>query len=255
MAEAFPETRVLAAPQLMRTRTVRAIAIGPSAWFPPAIVRAPRAEHLTFTYFGWLRDRDPEPDLLVGSPSHVRSAISRPPARSASRVPLPAGTEAEAEAAEWIPRIEWNAVTRAAHRTAASGHGEPVRAQLFVLVSGDGVYLDVKDGAQAYIAELEHEINVRQVSVASLREGTFLILRTAGEGDYIRERGLAHGIPGGALAGASPGRLEGEARAQAGGVRRESCVRPTNSPGGSAGAGGQRQAVGVTRQHPPERCS
>ena len=57
------------------------------------------------------------------------------------------------------------------------GHGEPVPAQLFVLVSGDGVYLEVKDGAQAYIAELEDEINVRQVPVSSLQEGTFLIVR------------------------------------------------------------------------------
>lgn len=185
VAEAFPESRVLTAPQLLRTQTATAIAIGPSAWFSPAIIRAPRAEHLTFTYFGWLRDRDPEPDLLVGSPSRVRSAIAKPPGRSASRVPLPAGPDSDA--ADWLPRIEWNAVTRVARRNAGSGHGEPVPAQLFVLVSGDGVYLDVKDGAQAYIAELEDEINVRQVPVSSLREGTFLILRTAGEGDYIRE--------------------------------------------------------------------
>jgi hypothetical protein len=185
VAEAFPQSRVLTAPQLLRTQAVRAIAIGPSAWFPPAIVRAPRAEHLTFAYFGWLRDRDPEPDLLVGSPSRVRSAIAKPPARSASRVSLPTG--ADSDAAEWLPRIEWNVVTRVARRNAGFGYGEPVPAQLFVLVSGDGVYLDVKDGAQAYIAELEDEINVRQVPVSSLREGTFLIVRTAGEGDYIHE--------------------------------------------------------------------
>ncbi len=185
VADAFPESRVLTAPQLLRTRTARAIAIGPSAWFPPAIVRAPRAEHLTFTYFGWLRDRDPDPDLLIGSPSRVRSAIAKPLERSASRVPVHVG--ADSDAAEWIPRIEWNAITRVARRNARFGYGEPVPAQLFVLVSGDGVYLDVKDRAQAYIAELEDEINVRQVPVSSLREGTFLILRTAGEGDYIRE--------------------------------------------------------------------
>jgi hypothetical protein len=45
----------------------------------------------------------------------------------------------------------------------------------------------VKDGAQAYIAELEDEINVRQVPVSQLSEGTFLIVRAEGEGDYIRE--------------------------------------------------------------------
>jgi len=184
VATAFPDCRTLTAAQLLRTRTTRAIAIGPSTWFPPGVVRAPRADRLTFVYFGWLRDRDPEPDLLVGSPSHVRSPISKPPARSATRVILPT---AGADADEWVPRIEWNAVTRAARRNAGAGHGEPVPAQLFVLVSGDGVYLDVKDGAQAYIAELEDEINVRQVPVSSLREGTFLIVRTAGEGDYIRE--------------------------------------------------------------------
>lgn len=185
VGEAFPDSRVLTAPQLLRTRTARAIAIGPSAWFPPAIVRAPRARQLTFTYFGWLRDRDPEADLLVGSPSRVRLAISEPPARDTSGVPLSAGPDSDAD--EWLPRIEWSAITRAARRNAGSGHGEPVPAKLFVLVSGDGVYLDVKDGAQAYIAELEDEIKVRQVPVSSLREGTFLIVRTAGEGDYIRE--------------------------------------------------------------------
>ncbi|HLH64160.1 MAG TPA: hypothetical protein VKV27_00515 [Solirubrobacteraceae bacterium] len=185
VAAAFGESRVLTAPQLLRTRTPRAIAIGPSSWFPPAIVRAPRAEYLTFAYFGWLRDRDPEPGLLVGSPTTVRSAIAKPPARSTSRARLPLAPEVDAS--EWVPRIEWGAVTRAARRTVGAGHGEPVPAQLFILVSGDGVYLDVKDGAQAYIAELEDEINVRQVPVSSLSEGTFLIVRTEGEGDYIRE--------------------------------------------------------------------
>lgn len=186
VGDAFgPSFRPLTVSQLLRTRTEHAIAVGPSAWFDAELLRAPRAALLTFAYFGWLRDKEPELELLVGAQESQPSPLGKPPARSSSRVILHA--PATEDARDWVPKIEWNAVNRAARRHARDGHGEPVPAQLFVLVSGDGVYLDAKDGAQVHIAELEAEVTVRQVPVRSLRDGTFLIARTAGEGDYIRE--------------------------------------------------------------------
>jgi hypothetical protein len=185
VAEAFGDFyRVLTTPQLLRTKTARAVAIGPCSWFPPELIRAPRAERLSFAYFGWLRDRDPQTDLLVGSETS-RSALRGAPPRSPSRIV--AGEPAQEEAAHWIPAIEWHAIAQAARSNVDEGHGEPVPAQLLLLVSGDGVYLEAKEGAQAYVADLEDEISVRQERISSLREGMFLIVRTAGEGDYIRE--------------------------------------------------------------------
>lgn len=192
---AFGETsRTLTAPQLLRTVTRTVIAVGPptASWFPAEVLRAPRAQSFTFVYFGWLRATPPALDLLIGSEHHVRSALAPPPLREASQLePHPPDAE---DADGWKPSIQWPAVTRAAKRIDTEGYGEPVPAFLFVLVSGDGVYLEAKDGANAHVAELDEDINVRQAPIATLSDGDFLIVRTAGEGDYIRE--LADSILG-----------------------------------------------------------
>jgi len=173
----------MSSPQLLRSRTDQVIAVGPSTWFPRSVLQAPRSPFFTFAYFGWLRDREPDLDLLVGSGTQLRQALAAAPARPARALEREPTDDPEG----WRPVIEWRAVSRAASRDArGEHHGELVAAQLFLLASGDGVYLQSRQGAKAFTAELEDEITVHQLPVADIEEGTFLVIRTDGDDDYVR---------------------------------------------------------------------
>lgn len=172
--------RAMTTGQLLRSRAGLVIATGPFSWFPRSLLQAPRAEQFTFAYFGWLRDRNPDLDLLIGTEKRLRQALAPAPER---QVAAPVASQQDAGA--WVPRIEWKAVARAAQRVDASG--ESVAAQLFLLASGEGVYLESRDRATAFVADLEYEVSVGQMRVADISVGTFLVVRTQGDGDYVRD--------------------------------------------------------------------
>lgn len=181
--------------QLLRGRARHAVAVGPAAWFPPALMRAPRAQRLTFVYFAWIRDSTPYLGMLAGSSSMLRDVLTKAPPRKVmpkagprilTDAPDSASPPADEDPSSWVPVIEWGAVQRVAHRVTHGGHGDVVPAQLFLLASGDGVYLEARDGAQAFVADFDEELIVRQVAVAQLSEGRFLVVRTTGDDNYVR---------------------------------------------------------------------
>jgi hypothetical protein len=183
-----------------------AVAVGPSAWFPASVVRASRARRLVFVYPSWIRDVEPQESLLAGSAQRTgRSHISRPPARisRAFDEALPT-TSAE----EWVPTADWRAISAAGRRRAGDDVGsEQVDAWLFALASGDGVYLEASEGSRAYIAEIEEDdVSIHQELTSRIGPGDFVVLRTEGEGDYVRP--MADAILGknaGALRGMQAG--------------------------------------------------
>jgi hypothetical protein len=159
--------------------------VGPSAWFPAAVVRASRARRMVFVYPSWIRDAEPQVGLLAGSPQRSRpSHISRAPAREAvpfdEELPL-------ALAEEWVPKADWQAISAAGRRRAGDdASSDPVHAWLFALASGDGVYLEAGEGSRAYVIELEDDLSIHQELTSQIEPGHFVVLRTEGEGDYIR---------------------------------------------------------------------
>jgi hypothetical protein len=162
------------------------IGVGPTAWFPPAVIRASRARRMVFVYPSWIRDAEPQERLLAGSPRREsRSRISRAPTRASvpfdEALPL---TPAE----EWVPKADWRAISAAGRRRAGDEtSGEPVDAWLFALASGDGVYLEASEGSRAYVAEFEgDDVSIHQELTSQIGPGDFTVLRTEGEGDYIR---------------------------------------------------------------------
>jgi len=180
VAASFGGHRVLTAAELMRTTFPHVVAAGPSAWFPRRILQAPRAERFTFAHFGWIRDREPDLGLIEGSGTMLWNGFRAPPAR-AERPEQPV-----VEALDFVPQFDWGAISRVAHRRSADAHGEPVSAQLFLLASGQGVFLETREGAKAIIAELEEGIVVKQMSVVDLSVGAYLVVRTEGDADYVR---------------------------------------------------------------------
>jgi hypothetical protein len=161
------------------------VTIGPSAWFPAPVVRAPRAGHMIFVYPAWIRDAEPQARLLAGSSAvGVRSRISRAPTRVTApfddALPL---TPAE----DWVPSADWKAISAVGRRRVGEDAGsDPVQAWLFALASGDGVYLEAGEGSRAYIVELDGDVAVRQELTSQIEIGDVIVLRTEGEGDYIR---------------------------------------------------------------------
>jgi hypothetical protein len=141
---------------------------------------------MVFVYPSWIRDTEPQEGLLAGSPQRARrSRISRAPARTSApfdeALPL---TPAE----DWVPKADWRAISAAGQRRGGyEGGGEPVDAWLFALASGDGVYLEAGEGSRAYIAEIEEDdVSIHQELTSHIGAGDFIVLRTEGEGDYIR---------------------------------------------------------------------
>jgi len=164
-------------PQRLRTEGAldSMVAVGPVAWYPPHVVLSPKATCAHFCYFAWLRDVPQPASLLVGTRSSLHDGL----------VPAPAPGTWTIEARDLVPKANWQAILRAAPRP-GDGQAEIVRASLFVLAPGEGVYLSCEDGARAYVAEIGSAVSVRQEPVAEIGPGTFLVIRTEGDGDYIR---------------------------------------------------------------------
>jgi hypothetical protein len=163
---------------LLRRTAQEVIAVGPSAWFDRKLLQAPRAGTFHFVYYAWLRDPQPQLDLMAHGSASLRCSIApapERPARPARATPV--------DPVEWVPHIEWDAVARAGR--AGGPGGEPIEARLFTIASNEGIYLDARDGSEAFVAEVEDEITVRYRDVSEIRPGHYLIARTAGEADYI----------------------------------------------------------------------
>jgi hypothetical protein len=160
-------------------------AVGASAWFPAPVMRAPRALRIVFVYPAWIRDPEPQIGLLAGTERRSRrAAISHAPSRKTS--PFDAALPLT-PADDWVPQTDWRAVSAAASRRPdyEAGH-DSVDAWLYLLASGDGVYLEAGEGSRAYVVELEGDVSMHQELTSQIGPGDFLVLRTEGEGDYIR---------------------------------------------------------------------
>lgn len=177
---------VLTPPEFTAARPLDLVAIaGPSAWFPPTVLRACRARQMVFIYPSWIRDAEPQAGLLAGSTEHsARTHLARAPRRRT--VPFDASLPL-APAEDWVPQADWHAISAAGKKRAADDTGaDPVAAWLFALASGEGVYLEATEGSRAYVVEFEHEVSVHQEPTAHIEVGDFVMLRTEGDGDYIR---------------------------------------------------------------------
>lgn len=159
--------------------------VGPSAWFPASVVRAPRARRMVFVYPSWIQDPEPQIELLArGSRRSAKSRISRAPERGVASFD---GALPVTPAEEWIPKADWQAISAAGgRRPGDDAASDPVDAWLFALASGEGVFLEASEGSRAYVIELEDDLSIHQESTSQIDKGDFVVLRTGGEGDYIR---------------------------------------------------------------------
>lgn len=157
----------------------RMIVAGPAAWFPQHVFSAPNARHIDLVHYAWIHDRGVETGILpVGNEGGARRGLLTPHG-SQSHQALDAG--------DLAPVTDWSTITtRTGGRSDISDPRlDTVDAYLFLLASGDAVYLEAEEGSRAYVVDLNDDNELHQLSTGSIQAGSYLVTRVGGEGDYI----------------------------------------------------------------------
>ncbi len=188
LAGAAPEVRLLTEHEMTGLGQVESlVVIGPSFWFPAHLLGAPRAEMTCFVHFDFLRDREPDTRLFVGSATapgtRIRSMVVDVDAFPEENV---------VDVAVLIPTIDWDALARATSASPVSpGDADPdaVEANLLLLAGGFSVYLEAVDGPTIdVVVDLEPGLRprLRNEKTRSVAPGHYIVVRSAGgTGDYI----------------------------------------------------------------------
>ncbi len=176
--------RLLTAGEAARLSALESLVVaGPSYWFPPYILSAPRAESICFIHYAFLRDQESHTRMFTGSNGSIGTAIR-------SRSPMSLPTEDEIEVGLLVPTIDWETLARVSggHRSSNDDDIEEVPANLFLLADGYSVYLEASDGPTIDVVDLEAEARprLRSEQTRAVGPGDFIVLRSeGGTGDYI----------------------------------------------------------------------
>lgn len=170
----------------------RLIVVGPMSWYADHVRSLPRAERTFVLSHAWVKDRTSPIALLADltgdqrevGPTIIKKSIGT--ARAAHDVRI--------DASALLPGFSEADLERMARRVVSLDRGdgtvrdreELVEARMFVLASGEVVFLPTADGARRDVAEPTPEgISVARIPVAQLRVGMFLLVRRSGAADHI----------------------------------------------------------------------
>lgn len=185
LSGAAPRVRLLTEGEVTRLAGMESLVVaGPSYWFPPHVLSAPRAEAISFVHYDFLRDQERGTRLFTGSHGSPGTTV-----RSPLTAPHPVDDELDVELL--TPTVDWEALARASGgRRRSDDHDvEAVSANLFLLADGYSVYLEAVDGPRIeVVADLESESlpRLRSERTSAIGPGDFIVLRSeGGSGDYI----------------------------------------------------------------------
>jgi hypothetical protein len=159
----------------------RIVLVGAVRWYPSFVLTSPRAPHLDIVCHAWIGDR------VTVAP--IFSEDSAPTGRitpAINEIAPPSEAFPRIRADEVTPSVDVGALVR---RAQAESNGERHLEQAhFVELEGDwGVFLAADDESTIFVIEFDaDEPHVTQAPVKDLREGAFIVLRTKGSGDYLR---------------------------------------------------------------------
>lgn len=175
------------------------VAVGSASWFPEYVFTAPRAPEIRLVKYDWLSDKWERDSLFLGNSGlgetknlHklIASFLSQP--KESGGIETPSALQLDPD--EIIPKVNWEQVK---FRAIDSEFGEQtededsenVEAFLFLLEGDMAVLLDSSEGARATIIDPDQESagQVRRIAVADILPDMFILLRTAGGGEYIME--------------------------------------------------------------------
>jgi len=195
VAEFFASSRTLrkasvaSASQLRGPHHCKAlVVIGPCGWFPEYVFSAPRVSVIHIVSYRWIRDGwKPGPRFL-----HNKSDIPEHDGRGHRIGTMPRikseATEIVAAPLDFHPKDLLPPVPVIGKSTSNPGDTDDVvPARLCHLSGNRAVFVAAEDGASSLIidaSEMGHAA-VRRVLVDELEQGMYLLLRTAGGGDFI----------------------------------------------------------------------
>ena len=170
----------------------RLIVIGPMSWYPDHVRSLPRAERTFVLSHAWVKDRASPVALLTDlsgderevGPMLIKKSVGTSRAAQAVRIDssalLPGFSEADLE------RMARRVVALDRGDGSARNREEFIEARMFVLASGEVVFLPTADGARRDVAEPAPDgISVARIPVAQLRVGMFLLVRRSGAADHL----------------------------------------------------------------------
>lgn len=172
----------------------RLIVIGPASWYPEHLRSVPRAVMTIVLSHSWVRDPSASLAVLDGLTGDGRDVGPRVVTRTVGASTVKRDLRIDADAL--LPGFSEADLGRMARRVLAidsvpgsAREKDPVvESRMYVLASGEVVFLPTDDASRRDVAELSHDgINVARVLVGELRTGMFLLVRRSGAADYLAE--------------------------------------------------------------------
>lgn len=161
------------------------IVIGCTRWFPEYIFTAPRAREIDIIHYNWFEDKWKPQSVFVCSSNieQENDIVSDNSRKKPEPEKLPSNKLAPEEVLP--PKINLNQLAK--QYSSSSEKSEIIEAYLFSLEGDNAVFLD-KD-SKAFIIDLaeEDESLVARKPVTEIEQDMFILLRTKGGGDYIKD--------------------------------------------------------------------
>ena len=170
----------------------RLIIIGPMSWYADHLRALPRAKRTFVLSHAWVKDRTNPVALLADlsgderevGPTLVQKSIGTSRATREIRIDatalLPGFSEADLE------RMARRVVALDRGEGASQDREESVEARMFVLASGEVVFLPTADGSRRDVAEpTSAGVSIARIPVALLGVGMFLLVRRSGAADHL----------------------------------------------------------------------
>ena len=172
----------------------RVIVIGPASWFPEHLRSVPRAAMTIVLSHSWVRDPSASLAVLDGltgeeqevGPKVVTTTVGASTVRRSLRIDadalLPGFSEAD------LGRMARRVLAIDSIPGSAREKDPVIEARMYVLASGEVVFLPTDPASRRDVAELSHEgISIARIPVGELRTGMFLLVRRSGASDYLAE--------------------------------------------------------------------
>jgi hypothetical protein len=172
-------------PTLLREGRIysQLIVIGPSRWYPDYVFSSPRAPKILIVKFSWIKDHWKQEPIF--------SEPIKQKATKKQKIEFEDRSEDSALSPEdLLPPtfdIEGIARTAAGELNTSGDQDYGVNARVYLFEGGWGVFLEADETASVLVIDLGNErgIPVRRIKIGQLEPGMFILLRTAGGGDYI----------------------------------------------------------------------
>lgn len=198
VAEYFSSNAKLRNARIIGTRQLRGphlvnalVSIGPCGWFPEYVFSAPRSSHIHVMSYPWIRDPwKPGPVFLGGTKAeedktHKHYVGTFPQVREHSAQPNP--SPSDLQPLDVLPPLPHFGTARLRMGDQCEGSTENVSARLCYLSGSRAVFIAADEGASSLIIDTSEtgDSVVRRVPAEELEPELYLLLRTAGGGDFI----------------------------------------------------------------------